>query len=404
MIENISFKNYKCLSGKSFDLKPLNIFTGYNGRGKSSVMQALLMLGQSVSKDDSNSLLQFHVNGKFVKLGDFDELLSDTNNFALEFDMRMQDAEKQSHSVNLGYEMSDDYKVGKLTKLVVDKDDYYSSQSSFSEKQEKGEEKKILRQLPHYINEVFDSNNIHYVSANRMGPVSFVERKEIPESHSVGANGDMTINTLHTYQLKIEPIMNEDITDTASHTLIDSVAIWMDYIMNGEKGSVTVDDGSDTSKTETRSSVLRLDFIQNDRSYHAYNVGFGYSYILSIVVTALIAKAGNIVIVENPEAHLHPEAQFRLTELLVKLATRGVQVFIETHSEHVVNAVRLAVIRKQFAITNDQIGLFFFDYDYSKRDLSIEKNGRIEDWPSRFFDQYQLELAQIIREGAQVQE
>ena len=79
MIERIGFKNFKCLSGKFFNLSKLNIFTGYNGRGKSSVMQALLMLSQSVRKNDMNSIAHLHVNGDFVKLGDFDELLSNTD-------------------------------------------------------------------------------------------------------------------------------------------------------------------------------------------------------------------------------------------------------------------------------------------------------------------------------------
>jgi len=404
MLEYISFKNYKCLSGKPFALKNLNIFTGYNGRGKSSVIQAILMLSQSVKQADANGLQQLHVNGQFVKLGDFDELLYDDDDLSLEFIMKMHDAKRELKDVVLGYEMSEnDFKVGTLHTCMIGGEDYFSQPSAFVQEAivTKG---RMLQQLPHYLNELFDPKNVHYVSANRMGPVSFVERKESPEYHSVGANGDMTINTLYTYKESMDPAMNVSSKDATIYTLQEATAQWIDYIMSGDNGAVAVDDGTDKNSTKKRSSVLRLDFVQKDRSYHAYNVGFGYSYILSIVVTALIAKAGNIVIVENPEAHLHPEAQFRLTELLVKLASRGVQVFIETHSEHVVNAVRLAVIRKRFAITNDQVGLFFFDYNYEKRDLKIEKNGRIEDWPSRFFDQYQLEMAQIIREGAQVQE
>ena len=66
------------------------------------------------------------------------------------------------------------------------------------------------------------------------------------------------------------------------------------------------------------------------------------------------------------------------------------------------NAVRLAVLKEEFDIRNDQIGVFFFDSDYSKRDLKIEKNGRINDWPSRFFDQYQHELAEILQRGAKI--
>ena len=402
MLEYISFRNYKCLSDKSFTLKPLNIFTGYNGRGKSSVIQAILMLSQSVKQYDANGLQQLHVNGQFVKLGDFDELLYDDDDWSLEFDMKMRDAKQELKDVILGYGMSEnDFKVGALHTCLIGGEDYFAQPSALV-KEKASTEGKILKQLPHYLNELFDPKNVHYVSANRMGPVSFVERKETPEYHSVGANGDMTINTLYTYKELVEPIMNVKPNDGTEYALPEAAAQWIDYIMSGDKGAVAVDDGTDKNSTKKRSSVLRLDFVQKDRSYHAYNVGFGYSYILSIVVTALIAKAGNIVIVENPEAHLHPEAQLRLTELLVKLASRDVQVFIETHSEHVMNAVRLAVLKEEFDIRNDQVSVFFFDNDYSKRDLFIERNGRINDWPSRFFDQYQRELAEILQRGAKI--
>ena len=402
MLEYISFKNYKCLSGKPFALKNLNIFTGYNGRGKSSVIQAILMLSQSVKQADANGLQQLHVNGQFVKLGDFDELLYDDDDLSLEFIMKMHDAKRELKDVVLGYEMSEnDFKVGTLHTCMIGGEDYFSQPSAFVQEAivTKG---RMLQQLPHYLNELFDPKNVHYVSANRMGPVSFVERKESPEYHSVGANGDMTINTLYTYKESMDPAMNVSSKDATIYTLQEATAQWIDYIMSGDNGAVAVDDGTDKIKGKKRSSVLRLDFVQKDRSFHSYNVGFGFSYILSIVVTALIAKAGNIVIVENPEAHLHPEAQLRLTELLVWLASRGVQVFIETHSEHVMNAVRLAVLKEEFDIRNDQIGVFFFDSDYSKRDLKIEKNGRINDWPSRFFDQYQHELAEILQRGAKI--
>lgn len=402
MLEYISFKNYKCLSGKPFALKNLNIFTGYNGRGKSSVIQAILMLSQSVKQADANGLQQLHVNGQFVKLGDFDELLYDDEDWSLEFIMKMHDAKRELKDVVLGYEMSaNDFKVGTLHTCMIGGEDYFALPSAF-EQETTVTKGRMLQQLPHYLNELFDPKNVHYVSANRMGPVSFVERKETPEYHSVGANGDMTINTLYTYKELVEPIMNVKPDDGTAYALPEAAAQWIDYIMSGDKGAVAVDDGTDKNTGKKRSSVLRLDFVQKDRSYHAYNVGFGYSYILSIVVTALIAKAGNIVIVENPEAHLHPEAQLRLTELLAKLASRDVQVFIETHSEHVMNAIRLAVLKEEFDIRNDQVSVFFFDNDYSKRDLFIERSGRINDWPSRFFDQYQRELAEILQRGAKI--
>lgn len=404
MIKRISFDNFKCLSGKQFDLSKVNVFTGYNGRGKSSVMQAILMLSQSVRKDEPSSFAHLHVNGDLVKLGDFDELLTDTNKLYFVVSMILTNAE--DHSVVLGYDMDNDYKVGVLKQCEIDGENYFDTASSMPSPTDKRQEGEIgdLRQLPLYLYNQFFSQNLHYVSANRQGPVKFVERDEIPDFFKVGADGSRTINTLSAYKDKVDFRMNIDPDDTNCYDLTTAVTMWTNYIMNG--GSVAVSGNtvhsSDDQGYLKKSTILSLGFgVKDDGNvYPAYHVGFGYSYILSIVVTALIAKEGDVVIVENPEAHLHPEAQTKLTFLLAKLGARGVQVFIETHSEHVINGIRLAALKKEYELQNGDVRIFFFDKDFEKKDLVIEKNGRIPNWPERFFDQYQNELAEILKLGA----
>lgn len=120
---------------------------------------------------------------------------------------------------------------------------------------------------------------------------------------------------------------------------------------------------------------------------------------MSIIVSALIAKEGNILIIENPEAHLHPKAQLNLSYLLAKLTGNGVQVFIETHSEHIVNGFRIAALKDVFSLNNNDLNIFFFNYDFSITQLKIEENGKIKNWPEGFFDQYQHELAEILKLG-----
>ena len=405
MLKRIGFDNFKCLSGKDFNLSKVNVFTGYNGRGKSSVMQAILMLSQSVRKDDLNSFAHLHVNGDLVKLGDFDELLFNTDK--LYFDVSMILSNTKDHEIVLGYDMDNDYKVGVLKKCEIDGENFFDTASSMPSSSNDSKKSDIgdLRQLPVYVYNHFWSQNLHYVSANRQGPVKFVERDEVPEYFRVGADGSRTINTLSSYRDKVDKRMNINLDDDNSYDLMTAATKWIDNIMNG--GSLNVsgnaihtNDGQGNIK---KSTILSLGFgVKEDGNiYPSYHVGFGYSYILSIVVTALIAKEGDIVIVENPEAHLHPEAQTRLTFMLAKLGARGVQVFIETHSEHVINGIRLAALKEEYALDNEDVRIFFFDKDFQKKDLIIEKNGKILNWPERFFDQYQKELSEIIRLGAQ---
>lgn len=405
MLKRIGFDNFKCLSGKDFNLSKVNVFTGYNGRGKSSVMQAILMLSQSVRKDDLNSFAHLHVNGDLVKLGDFDELLFNTDK--LYFDVSMILSNTKDHEIVLGYDMDNDYKVGVLKKCEIDGENFFDTASSMPSSSNDSKKSDIgdLRQLPVYLYNHFWSQNLHYVSANRQGPVKFVERDEVPEYFRVGADGSRTINTLSSYRDKVDKRMNINLDDDNSYDLMTAATKWIDNIMNG--GSLNVsgnaihtNDGQGNIK---KSTILSLGFgVKEDGNiYPSYHVGFGYSYILSIVVTALIAKEGDIVIVENPEAHLHPEAQTRLTFMLAKLGARGVQVFIETHSEHVINGIRLAALKEEYALDNEDVRIFFFDKDFQKKDLIIEKNGKILNWPERFFDQYQKELSEIIRLGAQ---
>ena len=78
------------------------------------------------------------------------------------------------------------------------------------------------------------------------------------------------------------------------------------------------------------------------RSYRATNVGFGLSYTLPVIV-ALLAPAGALCLIENPESHLHPKGQTKLAELAVRASRAGVQVFVETHSDHFMDGVRIAV-------------------------------------------------------------
>jgi predicted ATPase len=127
------------------------------------------------------------------------------------------------------------------------------------------------------------------------------------------------------------------------------------------------------------------------------NMGFGFSYALPVIVAALLMKSGGLFIVENPEAHLHPAGQSRMGRFLARLAANNVQVVVETHSDHVINGIRLAVAESQ-VLEPDDIGVHFFGDDQEAPELlRMTERGGFDRWPSGFFDQLELDLERLAR-------
>jgi predicted ATPase len=137
----------------------------------------------------------------------------------------------------------------------------------------------------------------------------------------------------------------------------------------------------------------------NTNEYRPSNVGFGITYTLPIVISLLSSKKGHLVLLENPEAHLHPRAQSKIGELAARAAASGVQVVFETHSDHVLNGVRIAVKSKKLDASD--AGILFFDrLDGDRRahvtSLEMDSEGRIADWPAGFFDEFEKSIEQLI--------
>jgi len=128
------------------------------------------------------------------------------------------------------------------------------------------------------------------------------------------------------------------------------------------------------------------------------NVGFGVSVAFPIILTGLLATAGTTLIVENPEAHLHPSAQSLLGEFLARVATGGTQVFVETHSDHVVNGMRVAF--KNGIIAGSELRFFAFTRtsEYGSHRVTrvpLEETGDFANRPDLFFDQTDRDLKLI---------
>lgn len=127
----------------------------------------------------------------------------------------------------------------------------------------------------------------------------------------------------------------------------------------------------------------------------ALNTGFGITYVLPILIAVLSADKDAIILIENPEAHLHPKGQAVLMELISKAVAHGVQIIIESHSDHIINGSLVAVNKKW--ITPDRLSIYYFEREehghtaLSHR-LQISETGRIIRPPKGFFDQIDIDL------------
>jgi len=385
MLTEVNLLNYKCFKKQSFQISNINLFFGLNGRGKSSLLQAILLMSQSVTETDS--LKELLISSCLLKLGNFDDIKSSDSSslenikFGFKTDVdKINDFEfeyiRNENELGKGFLHSFELNGDKSSEELIS--DSNSSDGIISDKNTSINYKDDSRIL-----KIF--KNVHYVSADRMGPRLYVDRYGVGSTDKTGIRGENSINVLSSNKDTLNPVFF--IEDEKPENLTGLCQQWLSYIFNGANIEI--------NKKGESVLALKINPKKDDNLYKSVNVGFGYSYILSIVITCLIAKEGDIIIFENPEAHLHPKAQSRLTHLFTRLASNKVQLFIESHSEHILNGLRVAIADKNNKIEKDMVSSYFFGEDFKVDKLDIDNKGFVGNWPKDFFDQMEIDNSLI---------
>lgn len=407
MITSLGFKNFKCFDvSTQIRTSGINLFTGVNGRGKSTSLQGLLLMKQSLEL--SRTTKQLFLNGSCVELGTFDDIGNSNNSRSepveLEFNFAFQEG-----SVTLKYVLEEKVEDDLIAQIHhVDILGIIHNKRHKIEIFLKDAEPVLFHNSQRHnlfwkdflFEKVDDFDNpfdlivknvnftkIHYVSADRLGPQDFYIKQNLAEFPNVGRRGEHTANILSK---KRDDLVNVNIClkSGATETVQDQTQAWLTKIFDG--ASVRV------SQSDANIVILSINSEKSSKTYKPANVGFGYSYALPIVVSGLIAKPGDILIVENPEAHLHPYAQSQITNFLAKVSRTGVQVFIESHSDHVLNALRIAVLDKVIEKKED-LNILYFHRDANTKitKVEVESDGSIEKWPEGFFDQTNIDFSRL---------
>ena len=122
--------------------------------------------------------------------------------------------------------------------------------------------------------------------------------------------------------------------------------------------------------------------------------------MLPVLISLLSSRPGDLILIENPEAHIHPRGQRMLGELLARVAASGIQVIVETHSDHILNGLRVAVKQKHIESSNVSIAYFSQsqnnDYAHTVVFPKMFPSGQISEWPAAFFDEWENALLDLL--------
>lgn len=352
MIQSISIENFKCFHKLKISLSKLNVFTGINGMGKSSLIQTILLIRQTVEQGDLNQ--NIILNGKYISLGKGRDILAenaDSDRICLEFE-------------------ENEKKIKIVTKYDAESDIIDVSNISNDS-------------LP-WIN-----NEFEYISADRLSPKSVYEQSSlfVDVYNQLGTNGQYTTHFLAKHQ---DDMYENKSGDKVSLKYI--VQYWLEVISPNIKFRI-----QDIKNTNL--SQLNYYYIDTQKSndYRPINVGFGITYVLPVITALIKAKPNSILILENPEAHLHPKGQRKIGELIAETAHRGVQIFLETHSDHIINGIRLAVKNKK--LNAKDVAVCYFTANQTGHIVEtpqILDNGKLDYWPEGFFDEWDNALNELI--------
>ena len=364
MIDKIKVRNFKALQNINLDLSNINIFTGLNGMGKSTLIQVLLLLRQS-----SETLpKEIRLIGDYVDLGEYQDVFCEvpTEDDTVQFELTMSD------SSVLNFES--EYSESKKAASVLDAKAFQCKN----------------KDVP-----LFREDTFIYLSANRITPAdSYSTNLTSINKKNLGNRGEFAPHYYHlNYNNNIAIPGLAYNSDDSVISLENQLNSWMSVISPSVQVHTEIKDNLVILRYSYTTNLL------NTSKYKPKNAGFGLTYVFSVLVAILSSKPGDILVIENPESHIHPRGQSELARLLALAAKNGVQVFVETHSDHILYGLRIAI--KEREIAKEQAKIYYFDRDEKEHfsnaiEIGVDEFGRMERSVRKYFTEYESHLNHLM--------
>ena len=371
MLDQLELRNFKCFELLKLPLGPLTLLSGTNASGKSSVLQSLVLLHQTMREHEWSTRLM--LNGNVAQFGTVTDVVDQVHGRD-RFDVGLFDEKTSCHWSFTG-----------------DRQDMSLEVNRVEAGGEISDNPATLRHLlPVDVDEASKSmavrvRDLTYITAEREGPREIYSLEDQYSVTVVGPQGENAVSVL--YRGRDDRIAEELIVENSAPTLLHQVgarlatffpgcAVDVQQVPNANAVTLGV-------RTSTDTGFLR-----------PVHCGFGITQVLPIIVAALSATKGNILLIENPEVHLHPAGQALMGRLFSDVAQAGIQVIVETHSDHVLNGVRRSVKSGRMPAEDVVVHFLRQRLGDSAQVLSpaLDISGNIDVWPEGFFDQFDKDL------------
>ncbi len=357
VISKIKLENFKCHELMEEELSGITILAGENAAGKSSVIQAIL-------------LHNFALDGDRARLNTYDVW---GNNMGAAPEILSQNGTAHCTCISV-YSDDQEYTVELTPKEYDD----------------------TIMEVRKRVPGGYDPYNLFYLNAERIAP-KLANNISSEGDDYVGIHGQNTVYAMNQMDILMNTASNKrnPLPDLLKISKINRFSAnceeWLNLIIPG-------------TKLETHAypnqGIATIRYNNGGDTYYSPTAtGFGITYVLPIVVQALIAstRKNSVLIVENPEAHLHPYSQSMVGRFLAYVALTGTQVIVETHSEHFINGCRLQ-LAKEKACEVAKILFFSRSVDGMNRQaININEKGELSNWPRGFFDQNQQDLRELLK-------
>ena len=375
-ISALLLQDFKCFKELELPCAPLTVLTGYNAAGKSTALHALLLMAQALRSNPISNRLA--LNGDLVSLGTAGDVIRN----GAESQGICLGAKAADEQIRWTFEYDRTLSArGVMALKSAEYDSPLRSETSASQMVPgpNASDSDLLRVLQETV----------FVGPGRMTQLSTypVPRSSWQAPGNVGMSGEYAAYWyLECADEEVDPGRRHQ-RERDARTVRSQIEAWLDEFFPGARV------GANRLSPE---SPVHLAFrLQGTGGWvPPANVGYGLGYAFPMLVTMLTAELGSVVVIDSAEAHLHPRAQSAVGHFLGQMAGAGLQILVETHSDHLLNGIRLAV--RDSLVKPHDVALHFFDAGDATgqvTSLTIDDNGAIGDWPEGFFDQAERDLA-----------